>query len=143
MFLHESPLQDPLCAHMIPRFSNPLLLVQESEIVSRVDIDPEYDANNTPLGPEDEECLAVLERIVKRSLGDLQFGEVAEPEKRKKRRRVEDRTEDEAEPSEEPICTFCICPPLPWSDSTVLAFRLLSGSTSLKSLKPKPRLELK
>lgn len=126
---------------MIPRFSNPLLLVQDSEIVSRVDIDPEYDASNIPLDPEETERLAVLERIVKRSLGDLQFGDAAEPEKRKKRRRVEDPTADEAGPSEEPIRTPCLCRALLCSDSTVLAFRLLSGSTSLKSLKSKPRPE--
>ncbi|KAF7794826.1 hypothetical protein EIP86_005968 [Pleurotus ostreatoroseus] len=84
---------------MIPHFSNPGLLVQETEIVSRVDIDGDDGVSNAPLDQEeDKEYLAALERIVKRSLGDVELVDPAGAQG-KKRRKVEVQPVDDPEPS--------------------------------------------
>ncbi|KAJ3547269.1 hypothetical protein NM688_g5418 [Phlebia brevispora] len=112
---------------MIPRFANPYLLGQETEIVSRAAIGAlDDDDDDLPEHEVDKQCLAVLERIVKRFLGDIDGSEFADVEGRKKKRKIHSDHVDDSGSSE-----------------VAIPFRLFSSSTSLISLKPKPPPELK
>lgn len=95
---------------MIPRFANPHLLIEETEIVSRAAIDANQDLPHSEVEDQDDEALATLQRIIKRSLGDFhisQDGFNASPEPKRKRRRVESVNEPGDDPlvflPEEPV----------------------------------------
>lgn len=138
---------------MIPKFSNPHLQTQTSKVVSRHALDVvDADGEEEPMA--DDDTLAALESLIKRSLGEyLPPDDIStSPERKRKRRKVEkagaeDCVEDIHE-GEERLCA-CI------SDGTCFllfiigivnsAFRLVSSSRTptLLSIKPRPPPKLK
>lgn len=92
---------------MIPKFSNPHLLRQATQSVSRADLDAEHDIHEADSVNDNGNDVAVLENILKRSLGDFDFQASAGggneqdvsagPEKRKRKRRKVTVEHDEAE----------------------------------------------
>ena len=86
---------------MLPKFSNPYSRVQSLQIVSRHDLVPDgVEDHSEPL--QDDEALAVLETLVKRSLGEFYSQNAAEEhagtsERKRKRRKVETSSGAQAE----------------------------------------------
>ena len=80
---------------MTPRFANPHLVTQETEVVSRAALNAEHDLPRVEIDGADDNSLTVLERLLKRSLGNVNFsdfGKAASPGpssgRRQKRRRL-------------------------------------------------------
>ena len=90
-----------LTCDMLPKFSNPYSRVQSLQIVSRHDLVPDgVEDHLEPL--QDDEALAVLETLVKRSLGEFYSQNAAEEhagtsERKRKRRKVETSSGAQAE----------------------------------------------
>lgn len=97
---------------MLPKFSNPHLRTRVSQIVSRHDlVAEETEERDEPL--QDEETLAILENLVKRSLGELELQngseQLEERSQRKKKRRKLDADAEEAIEEDQTICESCPC----------------------------------
>lgn len=90
---------------MLPKFANPHLLRQATQIVSRADLDSDDDVSDE-LSAEGDRNVARLEQLLRQSLGEFQLNpEVSDTRKRKKTR-VEKETKDEEGQAkeEEAIC---------------------------------------
>ncbi|KAI0346261.1 hypothetical protein BDW22DRAFT_1425763 [Trametopsis cervina] len=113
---------------MIPKFANPHLLVQASQTVSRADLDAEHD---TPILDEEEHStnddVLRLERLLKRSLGDLHIEQdPPSPDSHKSKKRKSKKNDEDVEEQAIEV------------EETV-SFRLFSNTApKLVSLKPKP-----
>ena len=97
---------------MLPKFSNPHLRTRISQIVSRQDlVAEETEERDEPI--QNEETLAVLENLVKRSLGEFELQNGSEqPEERSQRRKKRRKLEVDAEgdvKEDQAICEFCSC----------------------------------
>ena len=91
---------------MIPRFSNPHLLVDNARHVSRAEIyrgpeEEEYPADTTRTNTD---ALASLECILKRSLGDVKFDITSPEEPKKKRKKTKHAKSDEERKPDEVVC---------------------------------------
>ena len=91
---------------MIPRFSNPHLLVDTARHVSRAEIyrepeEEEYPADTTGTNTA---ALASLESILKRSLGDVKLDITSPEEPKKKRKKTKHTESDETRKSDEAVC---------------------------------------
>ena len=91
---------------MIPRFSNPHLLVETARHVSRAEIyrepeEEEYPADTTGANTD---ALASLESILKRSLGDVRLDITSSEEPKKKQKKTKHAESDEARKPDEVIC---------------------------------------
>lgn len=138
---------------MIPRFANPFALQQSTQIVSRADLDSDHESvsGTDDTGPNSE-TVALLENMLKRSLGNVDASHESEP--RKKRRKKVDAEDAvpagssshtldgvEYNESDEAVGKFCFS--FYFWCLIFAEFRLLSTSTKLVSLKPKPAPEIK
>ena len=139
---------------MIPRFTNPHGLLEDVQVVSRAVIDAEHDVPSVEHEDDNADALAVLERIVKRSLQDVDLPAIGEgggadgPHRMKKRRKLDTKTDDMVVTGnslpEESVRAFihsgCKHDRIHAFDS---AFRLVGHSPRLLSLRPKPPPEIK
>lgn len=132
---------------MFTRFANPHALDSKIEIVSR-DALTSDDAESTIEAVPDDALLTELDRLVKRSLGDLDISEGADENSRKKRRKIDKEKKDHAESSEvdgsgfpasiRKSCPFAQC--LDTSQTcNAVAFRLVSRTLPPREIE----LELK
>ncbi|KAK7690645.1 hypothetical protein QCA50_005744 [Cerrena zonata] len=114
---------------MTPRFSNPHLLVETARHVSRAEIyaEPDDEGMVSDHVTVDNNALASLESILKRSLGDFQLDVPSTEGPKKKRRKTKAAESEESKPE------------------GVVSFRLLSSSKEPKlvSLLPPPRPKIK
>jgi len=81
---------------MIPKFTNPHLRVQSTQIVSRHDLHADgIEGKDEPV-QDGANALATLETLVKRSLGEfqLQQGPEEDTKRKRKRRRVDVASEE-------------------------------------------------
>ena len=91
---------------MIPRFSNPHLLVDTARHVSRAEIyrepeEEEYPADTTGTNTA---ALASLESILKRSLGDVKLDITSPEEPKKMRKKTKYAKSDEERKPDEVVC---------------------------------------
>lgn len=99
---------------MFTRFANPHALDSKTKVVSRGALIAD-DTECTLDATHDDALLTELDRLVKRSLGDLGVSEGAEEKARKKRRKVEKDRKDlvnseKVDNPESPACIRMSCP---------------------------------
>lgn len=139
---------------MIPKYSNPSVLLKSTAIVSRAALLDDSDDDSevrSATDPEHAQMVARLENILKRSIGDV-LPQVSEEEpdqhsRKKKKRKVEKEMKLERDATvagaEVVVRTSCISLLLPMSYAHVIyvAFRLFSGMTQPRPivLAPKPQ----
>lgn len=81
---------------MYTRFANPHALDSRTEVVSRKTLTAD-DIESTLEAVNDDVLLTELNRLVKRSLGDLDVSEGADEKARKKRRKLDKEWKDSAQ----------------------------------------------
>lgn len=96
---------------MAPKFSNPHLIKQETQTVSRADLDAEHDVPATMSESGDllEHDIQALEGLLKRSFGEFQLD--VDPPKVETRKHKKAKLEPKEEPElEEAVCkpSFCV-----------------------------------
>ncbi|KAI0709948.1 hypothetical protein C8Q76DRAFT_740511 [Earliella scabrosa] len=117
---------------MIPKYSNPSVLLGSTAIVSRAalngDSDDELETDDAK-DPEHEQMVARLENILKRSIADVlpqtNSGDEAGERRRKKKRKVDSARQDVADGGD--------------SEQVVVPFRLFSGVSQLKPIVLTPK----
>ena len=103
---------------MIPKYSNPSVLLGSTAIVSRAalngDSDDELETDGTK-DPEHEQMVARLENILKRSIADIlpqtNSGDEAGERRRKKKRKVDSARQDVADGGDSEqvaVRTYCV-----------------------------------
>ena len=90
-FLRATLINTP--QQMIPRFSNPHFLLQSAKVITRADLDAEYEENSKDFLKEDSKTIEQLHRLLGNSLPKWDVSEI----RSKKRRKIEgnDQVEEE------------------------------------------------
>lgn len=98
---------------MAPKFANPHLFTQATQIVSRADLDAEDDKPGQSEEAGDADYAAELEQLLVRSLGDFQPDRHQSGERKRKTRKVNpNEVQDEPERGKQPLDeTIRKCPP--------------------------------
>ncbi len=96
----------------LPKFSNPHLLRQAAQTVSRADIYAEHDVSVAlDIDNNAQDDVLALEGLLKRSLGNFQFDTVTpKTEERKHKRRKLEKSEDtQVADEDEIVCELAHC----------------------------------